>query len=66
MLTSLSIKGKIIYGKSRCDLPYFTARNDANYAMICVISRHDVMAHVARTNCMHSTNERMACAIVGR
>ena len=36
------------------------------YKMICVISRHDVMAHVARTNCMHFANERMAYAIVSR
>ena len=62
----LTIKGKTIYGKSSCDLPYFTAWNDANCAMICVISRHDVMALVARTNGMHSANERMACTIVGR
>ena len=62
----LTIKGKIKHGKSSCDLPYFTAWNDANYAMICVISRHDVIAHVARTNGMYSANERMACAIVGR
>ena len=63
---SLIMKGKTKYGKSSCDLPYFTARNDANYAMICVILRHDVMALVARTNGMYSANERMACAIVGR
>ena len=62
----LTMKGKTKYGKSSCDLPYFTAWNDANYAMICVISRHNVMAHVARTNCMYSANGRMACAIVGR